>query len=374
MGLLLAKFCVLTACLQLVYQYTYRRSTSFHFNRWHLLSGMYLAFVLPWIPLEFETTSTSLASPVVSILQPEDIGVSIASPSPEQSTPWLTIVYATGLFLLLIIRMVAIGKIWLTIRKGHKTVYPEYILIETSVPAPCSFYRYIFLPEGIDGQGREAILYHERTHITQGHYLDLWVCELFCLLQWFNPFAWKYKHALMENHEFLADEAASQAIGEANYQQVLIDYWLRTKQTNFIHPFAYSSKLTRLSMLKKGREHFSLKKSIAVSCLLLLTYGWLFAKPILVSQPLSSNTGIQIKGKITDTQGQSFLGAHAIINSKQTGTISDFDGNFCLSNAELTDTLSIGFPGYDSQLFPLSQFSVKNGIIELSVQLHPQKN
>ena len=365
MELLLAKFCVLTACLLLVYHYTYRRSTSFHHNRWFLLSGMYLAFVLPWIPLEFETTNASLASPVVSMLQPENISMPSTSPSPEPSIPWLTMIYATGFFLLLVSRIAAIGKIWLAIRKGHKTVYPEYILIETSVSTPYSFYRYIFLPEGINGQGREAILCHERTHITQSHYLDLWVCELFCLLQWFNPFAWKYKHLLMENHEFLADEAASQAIGQANYQQVLIEYWLRGKQTNFTHSFAYSSQLTRLSMLKKERLHFSLKRSVAISALLLLAYGWLFAKPILTPP----NTGIQIKGEITDAQGYSIIGAFVVIKGQPIGSISDFDGNFSLGHAEQTDTIHIGMPGYESQSFPLSQYPVKDGTIELNVQL-----
>lgn len=372
MGLILSKFCILSTALWMMYRWTYRHRTSFHFNRWFLLSGMYLCFVLPWIPLEYETESISFASPVTSILQPEN-GVTAIVQSHQESLPWIAILYGSGILFLWILRMVDLGRIYLLIRRGHHTVFPEYTLVETSVTSPFSFARYILLPKGMDEHSREAILCHERTHVSQCHYLDLWLCEIFCILQWFNPFAWSYKHYLMENHEYLADEAASQAIGKAHYRQVLTECWLRGRQTNFIHPFAYSAKLTRLAMMEKEPVCFSLKKSFITLALILLAYGWLFAKPIVASQPVASTSDLQLSGKIIDAQGTGVIGATVVIKNKLTGTLSDFDGNFTVNGAAPTDTLSISMPGYEPRIIPLNQYTSSEGSLKLDIQLLQSK-
>ena len=372
MELLLAKFCVLTTALLVVYRWTYRHRTSFHLNRWFLLSGIYLCFILPWIPLEYETENTLFfTSPVTTILLPENGTVALSHPQ-QNSLPWMAIFYGLGILFLLILRIMEIGRIFRTIRRGRQIVLPEYILVETSVTSPFSFARYILLPEGMDKRNREAILCHEQTHVTQCHYLDLWLCEIFCILQWFNPFAWLYKHYLMENHEYLADEAASQAIGKAHYRQVLTECWLRGRQSNFIHPFAYSAKLTRLAMLEKDRVCIPVKKSGIILILMLLAYGWLFAKPIVVAQPTASNSGLQLTGKIIDAQGTAILGASVVIKNKLTGTITDFDGNYVVHGAAPTDTLSVSMFGYGSIAIPLHSYPTKNGTIELNIQLQPK--
>ena len=374
MGMLLTKFCLLTIALQLLYHWGYRKSTDFHLNRWTLLFGMFFCFILPWIPLEYETSRIYLASPVLSIAQ------SVNTPTiPSQQVlisgqmSWFSILYGTGIFVLCMLRIRDLFKIFLFKRKGLVTEFPEYKLIETDVPSPFSFGRNIFLPIGLEEYERESVLYHERIHVKQCHYLDLWFCELFCILQWFNPFAWKYKQALMENHEFLADEAASQTIGLPTYQQVLTNYWLRGNITNLIHPFAYSTQLIRLSMLRKKKTFFSPKRSLITLAFILLVYGWLFAKPIVIKLPQTLNGTIQVAGTITDTQGEYVMGASVVISSKRTGTLSDFDGNFLLSNIEQADTLSVFMHGFERQNILLIQYPEKNGRIELDIQLVPQK-
>ena len=98
MGILLAKFCLLTAGMQLIYRFTCQKSTSFYLNRWLLLAGMQLAFVLPWIPLEYETSiAVPLTSRIVPLLQTNE---ATAIPIIETATgnvAWLTIAYITGI-------------------------------------------------------------------------------------------------------------------------------------------------------------------------------------------------------------------------------------------------------------------------------------
>ena len=372
MGILLAKFCLLTAGMQLIYRFTCQKSTSFNLNRWLLLAGMQLAFVLPWVPLEYETSVTvPLTSPIVPLLQTIE-GTTI--PTNETATgniPWLTIVYITGIFVLLSIRLIDVIKICHYIRRGNIVTFPDYTLVETHVKAPFSFGRYILLPKVMEKSGREAILLHEQTHVSQCHYLDLWICEIFCLLQWFNPFAWQYKQSLMQNHEYLADEVASQKIGQDKYRQALTDYWLYAGITNFIHPFAYSTKLARLTMLKCGRTFFSVRRFISLFILILATYGWIFAEPISRQKTQVAANAIELRGNITNHDGI-LIGAHIVIVGKTIGTISDFDGNFTLKNISPSDTVSIGFPGYESKRFALSEYKATNGLIVLNTNLIPQ--
>ena len=215
MGILLAKFCLLPAGLQLIYRFTCQKSTSFYLNRWLLLAGMQLAFVLPWVTLEYETRVTvPLTSPIVPLLQTNEGTIIPTIETATRNLPWLTIVYKTGIVVLLSIRLIDVIKICHYIRRGKIVTYSDFILVETDVKAPFSFGRYILLPQAMDKSSREAILLHEQTHVSQCHYLDLWICEVFCLLQWFNPFAWQYKQSLMQNHEYLADEVAWQKIGQ----------------------------------------------------------------------------------------------------------------------------------------------------------------
>ena len=67
------------------------------------------------------------------------------------------------------------------------------------------------------------------------------------------------------------------------------------------------------------------------------------------------------------------MGASVVISSKRTGTLSDFDGNFSLSNIEQADTLSVFMHGFERQNILLIQYPEKNGRIELNIQLVPQK-
>ena len=175
MGMLLTKFCLLTLALHLLYHWGYRKSTDFHLNRWTLLFGMFFCFILPWIPLEYETSQIYLPSPVLSIAQ------SVNTPTiPSQQVlisgqmSWFSILYGTGIFVLCMLRIRDLFKIFLFKRKGLVTEFPEYKLIETDVPSPLSFGRNIFLPIGLEEYERESVLYHERIHVKQCHYLDLW--------------------------------------------------------------------------------------------------------------------------------------------------------------------------------------------------------
>ena len=63
-------------------------------------------------------------------------------------------------------------------------------------------------------------------------------------------------------------------------------------------------------------------------------------------------SGQTIKGTVTDKNGEPVIGANVMVKGTTNGTITDFDGNFTLNNAQ--GTLVVSFIGYITQEIPVS--------------------
>lgn len=71
-----------------------------------------------------------------------------------------------------------------------------------------------------------------------------------------------------------------------------------------------------------------------------------------------------VSGTVTDGD-QPLIGATVMVRSSATGTVTDLDGNFLLSNVKATDSLSISYTGYRTQIIGVA------GRSTLAVQLLP---
>ena len=56
-----------------------------------------------------------------------------------------------------------------------------------------------------------------------------------------------------------------------------------------------------------------------------------------------------LKGVVMDKSGEPVIGANVMVKGTQTGTITDFDGNFTLSGVSSGSTLVVTFIGYVTQ-------------------------
>ena len=99
-----------------------------------------------------------------------------------------------------------------------------HILMGSSVKAPFSFHRTIFMPQALTEAQSRMILTHEKGHILHRHYIDVWVSETVTRLLWWNPFLWWARAELRNVHEFEADSEVL-ATGEdvLAYQTILIE-------------------------------------------------------------------------------------------------------------------------------------------------------
>lgn len=69
-----------------------------------------------------------------------------------------------------------------------------------------------------------------------------------------------------------------------------------------------------------------------------------------------------ITGKVTDSNGESIIGASVVVKGTSNGTITDIDGNFTL-NAPAKATIIVSYVGYKTVELPV------NGKQTLSIAL-----
>ena len=72
---------------------------------------------------------------------------------------------------------------------------------------------------------------------------------------------------------------------------------------------------------------------------------------------------LNIKGQITDTSGESIIGVNVKVKGKDTGTITDIDGNYHLQAAS-NDILVVSYIGFGSILDQITSMG-RNSLIGL---------
>ncbi len=208
------------------------KETHFKWNRTVLIANMIVALLLPLLPSpDFIRPVKERVRGVLPVQQWEvmvaaDSGAEnmgpIASKNEDLTTSsgsiksvdtgikdllfWL---YGLGVMILLgrfSIQLLGLARL---IRKSELRKGKQYHLVTVSkAMAPFSFGRYIFLnPSDYTEEQLFHILDHEKIHIRHYHTLDLILAELVILFQWFNPFAWLHRNFIIQNLEFLVDDA-----------------------------------------------------------------------------------------------------------------------------------------------------------------------
>ncbi len=216
------------------------------------------------------------------------------------------------------------------------------------------------------------ILAHEETHIRQWHCVDFIVGRYFLYHTVVQPYCLAVINVTWwKTMSFLADSNAGNVAGMDVYKETLTRYWLYGTMKSLVNPFAYSTRLMRLSMLKKPSSH-GIQKCWTVALVpLLLLYVWIFAVPVS-SAEVTDFQQVTLMGKITDETGQKIVAASVFVPRKSFGTISDIDGNYQLSVGK-KDTVYVSIAGYEKQKICVSDYAVENGKLMIDVLLQSLK-
>ncbi|HEY5370060.1 MAG TPA: M56 family metallopeptidase [Hanamia sp.] len=269
-----------------IYWCFFKNETFYHFNRYFLLIGLIGSVVFPFYTYFYE----------VNVIPDSGFPqfVQNVKPAANKVYGWFNIAlsaYATGACILLIRHLIGLSKIKRIINQYGCISAKGYKLVNTPVfKSSFSVFNYII----IDGSSevseteKKMILEHELGHIKQGHWIDLLASQLFCMAQWFNPFAWLYLHAIKQNHEYLADQAVLKlGNSPAMYRAALINHSLGTSAFTFASSFSHFDKLKRINMMRKPASASAKKMAAIVVIPAMAFLFWIFARPKV--KPITPN-------------------------------------------------------------------------------------
>jgi len=192
---------------------------------------------------------------------------------------WLMLIYCIGAALYLLAYLRSLLGIVRLIRRSELIEVRDgaRILLCTELKNACSWMQWIMVERG---EGDEAVLTHELTHVRLGHSWDKMLAEITCRTLWFLPFAWMLREDLSDVHEYEADRAVLQTgIDIREYNQLLILKAVRPGLQPVVNTFNQSRIKKRITMMFKRKSN----KWCAAKALYLLPMTMLaivaFAKP-----------------------------------------------------------------------------------------------
>lgn len=261
MGTLLAYLIKSAACLILFYIF-YKlllAKETFHcFNRFALLGVLLFSAVLPFIQIN----APKLIFVQARIMLDEIKATPLQGES-DYLFQWqwlLIIIYTLGWLFFLIKIIISYTQIIQAVHRNKSTAIDDHsnirlILIDKKV-SPFSWMNYIVISREDYKESGEIILTHEMAHIDKHHSIDMILCDIFILFQWFNPASWLLKKEIQNIHEYEADEKVLHCgIDAKNYQLLLIKKAVGPQLFSMANSLNHSSIKKRITMMLKQKSN-----------------------------------------------------------------------------------------------------------------------
>ncbi|WP_312341276.1 M56 family metallopeptidase [Chryseobacterium binzhouense] len=338
MEIILLKTILCSGMLLGFYHIFLAKEKTFVFNRFYLLSALIFSLSIPFATIE--TKQIEEVTPK-TVLVGEISQTILQNPAIQQESfdylkalLVLSVLITGFLFLKLIYSVLKIKRL-----KGKRIIYQDrkIVLLQKDF-APFSFWDTIYLSENYfkDSKIDETIFLHENIHIMQKHTADILFIKIIKAVFWFNPFIYFYKKAIINNHEFLADEAV---IAENKnikvYQELILQEILKQQNIALIHQFNFNNTKKRFIMMTKKNSKFATTKNyLALPAFIVLAF--VFAEKVYANE----NTKAADSKITTDTKKQSTYYSEVyqkINNDEKKGigvTFNDNDKNDFLSHLE----------------------------------------
>ncbi|MFO8022186.1 MAG: TonB family protein [Perlabentimonas sp.] len=230
----------------------------FSLVRFYLLLGILFSCVVPLVLPILQ---------VKDVLTATNIGVNLRLSIPAiEITPntnalsWsgiLKVIYisiSAAFFLRFLLQFFRISSL---VNSSIKKKVDGLILVEhaKNVP-PFSFLNYCFInPNSIPDDKIEGVILHERAHSNYFHSADMILMEIIGVFLWFNPFFWLLRRALVEVHEYQADNEAIQSKGDSYaYLDSIVSLAFNGVALPVGNNFNKSLTLKRLAMINISKK------------------------------------------------------------------------------------------------------------------------
>ena len=263
------KVAVCLALFYLFHKLLMSRDTFHTFNRFAILSMMLLSLVLPLVHLSLDSEAginrgTVALEGLVAQTVVDDGGNGVGEGL--TLTQVLLATYVLGVVLFIGKALLSVGSLLRLIRRARCVEVRNGIRIYTMQGdiSPFSWFRYIIMSEKDWQENRREIVLHEMAHIRRCHSMDVAVCNMMIVFQWYNPAAWLLKRELQTVHEYEADEAVlSAGVDATHYQMLLIRKAVGERLFSMANNLNHNSLKKRITMMKIKRTNPVQKAKIA---------------------------------------------------------------------------------------------------------------
>ena len=263
------KVAVCLALFYLFHKLLMSRDTFHTFNRFAILSMMLLSLVLPLVHLSLDSEAginrgTVALEGLVAQTVVADGGNGVGDGL--SLTQVLLAAYVLGVVLFVGKALLSVGSLLRLIRRARCVEVRNGIRIYTMQGdiSPFSWFRYIIMSEKDWQENRREIVLHEMAHIRRCHSMDVAVCNMMIVFQWYNPAAWLLKRELQTVHEYEADEAVlSAGVDATHYQMLLIRKAVGERLFSMANNLNHNSLKKRITMMKIKRTNPMQKAKIA---------------------------------------------------------------------------------------------------------------
>ncbi|MDR2920197.1 MAG: carboxypeptidase-like regulatory domain-containing protein [Tannerella sp.] len=375
-GLYSLKAGILLALFWGIYHVCLQKETFYRFNRFFLLLGMGIALILPLYSVHYIIEVRSF-DPTAFLIANTDYAATVTATN-EQSVllqicyRLLSVIYITGICILLIFRFFGLSRLFAAIRKNRIKRYVNYNLIESpDFQGAFSFFRYIFISGQLLENEKRIILKHEEAHIRQKHWVDLLLINLLNLFWWFNPVIWLYEKAIRNNHEYLADQAVLTDHEQAEYQKTLVNQWFKVPVFPVSNSYSYSNQLKRINMMKKNNSSPVKQLFALLSIPALALFMWAFAEPeyvVKTSLPEIVNSVSEDSVKVIGYATNNPLAGLKKLNEEPLIVIDGVKSDKTTNDIEQIDPAQISEMHVLKDGFALEKYGEegKNGVIEIT--------
>lgn len=255
------KSSIVLAVLYLYYLLVLRRQTLFTVNRFYLLSTLFVAVILPFIRIDLsapiDSTESVIVLPTV-LAYVNTIGNYTPAAATHEPLINLTLIYFLGILYFSFRYIWAIIRVLqLRFRYPGKKVKGLRVIFLPENTATFSFFSYIFLSkQRLSKENLKNIFEHEKIHVRQMHSLDLFITEMLCILNWYNPLFWIIKNAILQNHEYIADQQVIRRFQTGSYLLLLVNQTFKGA-FSFTNYFCCSNLKKRMIMMTKKQTQRS---------------------------------------------------------------------------------------------------------------------
>src|SRR3954462_2216625 len=274
----IVKLSISLGVVYLFYHFLLRRLTFYNSKRWYLLLYSFASFLIPLINItsvvkdeNFEASAIADYIPAVAggisannrhlpqVVSYQDMRLA------GQCTLALLVIGMAVMMLRLIIQYLS----FLKIKRSSKLLLNERVRIfqVNSEIIPFTIGNSIFINQHLHTEDElKEIIHHEFIHVKQNHTVDIFLSELLCVVNWYNPFAWLIRRAIKENLEFIADSKVLETgLDRKQYQRLLLKV-IGISKFSISTQFNFSSLKKRIAMMNKKQS----AKSQLLKLLLLL--------------------------------------------------------------------------------------------------------